>query len=52
MRRSFDSYAFATFGTKLCVQSTWPLWASASAASFDAAWTYSRQGMSGLPACQ
>jgi hypothetical protein len=49
---SFASYACSTFGTKLCVQSTWPLWISASAASFDVAWTYSRHGdlrQPGLP---
>jgi hypothetical protein len=42
-------YALSTFGTKLCVQSTCPLWMSASAASFDDACTYSRHAIFGMP---
>ena len=45
-------YAVSTFGTKLCVQSTLPLWIGSSAASLEMASWYSMHGIFGAPAFQ
>jgi hypothetical protein len=45
-------YTLSTFGTKLCVQSTLPLWISSRAESFDVVSMYSRHGTFGEPAFQ